>query len=57
MATVTRIVEGKYFDGCTSSDSGYVAKKINDIVSARTIVSLSTFRTGNYLVATIVTTT
>jgi hypothetical protein len=57
MTTVTRIVRGKYYDGVTSATSGYVAKKINDIVSSRTIVSFDTFRQGGLLVATIICTT
>jgi hypothetical protein len=51
MATVTKIVRGKYFDGCTEANAGYVAEKINDIVvAAATVVSVSTFRQGNLLV-------
>jgi hypothetical protein len=57
MTTVTRIVRGKYYDGVTSSTSGYVAKKINDIVTSRTIVAMDCLRQGNLLVATIICTT
>jgi hypothetical protein len=57
MTTVTRIVKGKYFDGNIDTDAGYVAKKINDIVTGKTVVAFSTSKQGDYLVATIVTTT
>jgi hypothetical protein len=55
MAIVTKIVRGRYFDGCTSNDAGYVAEKISDIVNAAgSVTSVSTFKQGELLVATIV---
>jgi hypothetical protein len=56
MGQVTKIVRGKYFDGCNSTDhAGYVAEKINDIVAAAASVEfLDTFRQGGRLVAVIV---
>ena len=58
MATVTKVVIGRYYDGVTSATSGYVAKKINDVVTAAaSVISVSTFKVGDYLGATIVYTT
>jgi hypothetical protein len=55
MTLTTKIVRGKYFDGCTSDDAGYVAEKINDIAdAAAAITSISTCKQGDLLVATIV---
>lgn len=54
MANVTVIVRGKYFDGCGSSDAGYVAEKINDIFDAETVTHFDCFKAGDYIVAVIV---
>lgn len=54
MATATKIVVGKFYDGVTSDTDGYAAKKINDITTLATTFTLSIDVKGNRLVAAIV---
>jgi hypothetical protein len=54
MATTTKIVCGKFYDGLTSATSGYVAKKINDITTAATTFSFAICKRNQDLVAVIV---
>jgi hypothetical protein len=52
MATTTKIVRGRYFDGCTTT---LVAKKINDITTAAAnIYGIAIAKSGQELVAVIV---
>jgi hypothetical protein len=55
MASQTKIVRGRYRDGMTSDEADSIAEKINDIATAAsTVTSISTFKQGDLLVATIV---
>jgi hypothetical protein len=55
MATTTKIVRGRYYDGLTSATAGYVAKKINDITTgAANIYGISITKSGQELTAVIV---
>lgn len=55
MATTTKIVRGRFYDGVTSATAGYVAKKINDITTAATTIhSVAITKSGQELVAVIV---
>jgi hypothetical protein len=53
MATTTKIVRGRYFDGVTSATSGYVAKKINDITTGATTFQFSISKSGQELTCVI----
>jgi hypothetical protein len=54
MATTTKIVRGRYFDGNTSATTGYVAKKINDITTGAASFQFAIAKSGQELVAVIV---
>lgn len=55
MATTTKIVRGRFYDGVTSATAGYIAKKINDITTgAANIFAVSIAKSGQELVAVIV---
>jgi hypothetical protein len=54
MATTTKIVCGKFYDGLTSATSGYVAKKINDITTGATTFQIAICKRNQDLVAVIV---
>jgi len=55
MATTTKVVRGRFYDGVTSATAGYVAKKINDITTgAANIYAVSIAKSGQELVAVIV---
>ena len=54
-ASSTKIVVGKYWDGCTQADTTTIAKKIDDVVDAATsILSIAITKKGRLLVAVIV---
>ena len=54
MATNTKIVRGRYFDGCSDSDTATVAKKINDVTSGATSFTVTITKSGREIVACIV---
>jgi len=55
MATTTKVVVGKYWDGQTSATADTIAKKINDITTAATTIhSVAIAKAGRHLVAVIV---
>jgi hypothetical protein len=54
MTTTTKIVIGRIRDGMTSSETGSLAKKINDITTGATSYTVKTARTGREVVAVIV---
>lgn len=54
MATTTKIIVGKYYDGVTSATAGYAAKKINDITTAAASFQFAIDVKGNRIVAAIV---
>ena len=53
MATTTKIVIGKATDGQTSSETGSLAKKINDITTGATTYTVSITRKGKNVIAVI----
>jgi len=53
-ATLTTIVRGRYFDGCTQANTTTIAKKINDVTSGATSYTVSITKSGRELVAVIV---
>lgn len=54
MATTTKIIVGKFYDGVTSATAGYAAKKINDITTGAASFQFSIDVKGNRLIAAIV---
>lgn len=54
MATTTKIIVGKYYDGVTSATAGYAAKKINDITTGAASFQFAIDVKGNRIVAAIV---
>lgn len=55
MATTTKLVRGRYYDGVTSATAGFIAKKINDITTgAANIYAVSITKSGQELTAVIV---
>jgi hypothetical protein len=54
MATTTKIISGKFYDGVTSATGGYAAKKINDITTGAASFQFSIAVKGNRLIAAVV---
>lgn len=54
MATTTKIIVGKFYDGVTSATAGYAAKKINDLTTGAAAFDMSIAVKGNRLIAVIV---
>lgn len=53
MATTTKIIVGKFYDGVTSATAGYAAKKINDLTTGAAAYTVSIAVKGNRLVAAV----
>lgn len=54
MATTTKIIVGKFYDGVTSATSGYAAKKINDVTTGAATFQFAIDVKGNRIVAAVV---
>jgi len=55
MATTTKIVKMRLpRNGETSGTAGTFAKAVNDAIGAGTVESVSTVKTGSYIIATII---